>query len=354
MFPFRSGLDLQDLVELCRAMRFAISSGLMLRDVMDLLARDGTPKIKPVAAAIAKELRAGWSLEEAMQKQGSTLPQLFVSLATVGEASGNLPEVLHELERYYKFQQKLQQEFNEQIGGPMLQFTAAVLVVTLLIYVLGIIPVAQGQERLDPLGMGLIGTRGAIIFFLSVTGGLLGLMLAYLGLKQLFGRFAFVERALLAIPALGTWLRASAISRLCLAGRLMLDTSLSVFKTIRLSFLATNNQAYIAALPEIESSLQKGNSISESFRQANLFPAKFISGVTVGEESGRLPETLRHQGEEYEEEARQNLTWLTRLVGWVIWIAIVAFIIFCIYSIFTSTYMKSINSAFDRSGGLKS
>ncbi len=342
---FRTGLDMQDLVEMCRAMRFALSSGLMLRDVMEMLARDGTPRVQPVAAAIAKELKAGWSLEEAMQKQGDTLPPLFVSLATVGEASGNLPEVLLELERYYKFQQKLRQEFNEQIAPPIFQLTAAVLIVTLLIYVLGIIPMQRGQERLDPLGMGLVGAGGALTFLCVVSGGLLAILLGYLGLKRLFGRFAFVERALLAIPGLGSWLQSAAISRLCLAARLMLDTSLSVLKTIRLSFLATSNPAYIAALPEVESSLRKGNSISESFQKANLFPQKFISGVTVGEESGRLPETLRHQGEEYEEEARLRLTWLTRLVGWVIWLGVAAFIIFCIYSIYTNVYMKEINKA---------
>jgi len=347
MIFFHGRLGLADLVEMCRAMRFAIASGLMLRDVMELLARDGTPRVRTVAAAIAKELRSGWSLEEAMQKQGDVLPPMFVSLATVGETSGNLPEVLLELERYYKFQQKLQGEFNEQVSPTYIQLIASVLIVTVLIYVLGVIPVQRGEERLDPLGFGLVGASGAVTFLCIVAGGFLALLVGYFALKSLLGRFAFVERAILVLPGVGSWLQAAAISRLCLAARLMLDTSMSVLKTIRLSFLATNNRAYLTALPGVESSLRKGNTITESFQKSNLFPAKFLSGVSVGEESGRLPETLRHQGEEYEEEARRHLTWLTRLAGWLIWLGIVAFIIFCIYSIWTNVYMKNLNKFLD-------
>jgi type IV pilus assembly protein PilC len=352
MFYFFSRqLGLDELIELSRAMRFALSSGMMLRDVMALLAREGTSRVRVLAEELEKELRAGWSLEEALRKHEAALPPIFISLVTVGETSGNLPEVLQELEQYFRFQQKVQTEFNEQATPTVLQFLAAIGIVSLLIYVLGIIPAGPDNQRQDALGLGLVGWTGAVTFIALVAGAVLALLLVYIGAKQLFGRFAFVERFLLAVPVLGGWLLATAIARLSLAARLMLDTSLSVVKTVRLALSATNNPAFTAAIPAVESSVKKGNTISESLRLSNLFPASFLSAVSVGEESGRLPEALRYQGEEYEEQARLRLNWLTRALNWLIWLGIAAFVIFCIYQIYTNVYMKNLEKMLSGPGG---
>ncbi len=338
-------LGLADLIELCRAMRYPLSSGLTLVDVMTLLSTHGTARIRPLAAKMLKQLKAGWSLPDALAKVGDLVPPLFISLATVGEESGNLPEVLAELENYYILQQKLRREFLDQSASPVLQFVAAGGIVTLLIFIMGLlpgIPGPRGNVKVDPLGLGLIGARGAGIFFFSVTGTLAGLAALWWGLKRLLRRRAMVERVLLAIPMLGPCRRALAIARFSLAGRLMLETSLSIRKTLRLAFLATDNAAFVAVFPKVETSLRRGNSIASSFTEARLFPERFLSAVGVGEESGKLPETLRYQTTEYDDEARRRLHWLTRLCGWLVWLTVAGVIIWCIFNIFTNVYLKNL------------
>lgn len=335
-------LHLADLVELCRSMRFALESGLMLRDVMDLLARHNTRRVRLLASQIGKEIKSGWSLQDALVKQEGVVPPLFISLVTVGEESGKLPEVLTELENYYVHQQKLRREFKEQIAWPMLQFVAAICVITLLIYILGILPKSDDSFALDPLGLGLIGPRGALIFFGSVWGILAGLLILYLLVSRLLRRRAIVERALLMMPGFGPCLRALALARFCIAARLMLETSLSVLKTLRLAFTATDNAAFIAVSPRVEASLRQGNSIATSFTRGRIFPGKFLSAVGVGEESGRLPEVFRYQGEEYDGEARRRLNWLTRVSSWLVWLGVAAIIITCIFRIFMTVYIGNI------------
>lgn len=341
-------LRLAELIELCRSMRFALESGLMLRDVMDMLATRNTRRVRLLAGQISKEIKSGWSLQDALGKQTGVVPPLFVSLVTVGEESGSLPEVLGELEKYYLLQQKLRREFNEQIAWPVLQFVAAILVITLLIYILGIIPKVEGPkgtEQLDPLGLGLIGPRGALIFTGYVWGILAGIVLLFLLVRRLLRRRAIIERSLLLLPAVGPCLRAIALTRFCIAARLMLETSLSVLKTLRLAFVATDNAAFIAVSPRVEASLRQGNSITVSFNRGRIFPEKFLSAVGVGEESGRLPEMFRHQGEEYDDEARRRLAWLTRFISWLVWLAVAGVIITCIFQIFLNVYLGNIQRA---------
>jgi type IV pilus assembly protein PilC len=344
-------LSAVDLIEMCRSMRYALASGLLLRDVMELLSQRGTARVRNVATRIAQELKAGWSLPEALEKQQGLLPPLFISLATVGEESGNLPEVLAEMEKYYSLRLKLWRDFIEQVSWPVLQFVAAVIVISLLIYILGIIPKPDIYAApIDPLGLGLTGPRGAVIFAGSVVGILLGATLLYLILARLLRRRAMLERALLYVPGVGPCIRAMALTRFCVAGRLMMETSLSILKTIRLAFLATDNTAFITAFPEVEKSLKQGNSISSSFTKAGVFPARFLSAVGVAEESGRLPETLRHQAEEYDDEARRRLNWLTKAGSWLVWLAVVIIIIVCIFRVFNEVYLKNINRFLDQPG----
>jgi type II secretory pathway component PulF len=228
----------------------------------------------------------------------------------------------------------------------MLQFVAAIGIVTLLIYVMGLLPGVPGprgdQAKFDPLGLGLVGASGARIFFFTVSGILAGVAVLWLSLKRLLARRATFERVLLATPMVGPCLRALAIARFCLAGRLMLDTSLSILKTLRLAFMATDNAAFVAVFPRVEASLRQGNSIATSFTEARVFPERFLSAVGVGEESGKLPETLRYQANEYDDEARRRLTWLTRLCGWLVWLGVACVILWCIFSIFTNVYLKNV------------
>jgi type IV pilus assembly protein PilC len=344
MLLFRR-LRTAELIELCRSLRFGLSAGIMLREVMDLLAARGTRRVRALAGEIVKQLRSGWSFQDALAKQRHVLPPLFLSLAAVGEESGHLPEVLTEMERYYVLQQKLGREFREQIAWPLLQFTAAVLIVTLLIYVAGLLPPVpnpRGAKPLDPLGWGLIGPRGAWTFLGAVCGFLAAGAGLFWLVRRLLRRRAVVERVLLYVPGVGPCLRSLALARFCVASRLMFETSLSVLKTLRLAFLATDNPAFVAASSHVDAALRQGNTITSSLERARVFPEKFLSAVGMGEESGRLPEAFRHQAEEYDDEARRRLGWLTRLAGWFVWLGVAVIIITCIFRIFTHAYLGNI------------
>jgi type II secretory pathway component PulF len=159
-------LSLPNLIELCRTMRYALMSGLMLRDTMDMVANRGARPLRPVAARITADLKAGWGLQEALKKQRASFPPLFLALTAVGEESGSLPEVLAELEKYYEMQLKLRRDIISEISWPAVQFVIAVLVMTGMILVLGIIaPTGRaGGEPFDPLGLGLLGSEGALKF----------------------------------------------------------------------------------------------------------------------------------------------------------------------------------------------
>jgi type II secretory pathway component PulF len=341
---FSRRLAIKDLIDLCRSMRYSLSSGLTLRDVMDLLTTNGPPRLRPVAAQISKELKAGWSLQDAIGKQAHVFPPIFLALVTVGEESGNLPEVLTELEKYYRVQQKLRREFIDQISWPVIQLVLAIFVIAALIVILDFVShlnPGSGAE-VDPLGMGLKGPTGAAIFLAVVFGTIAILFALFFGLKRLLQRRAIVEKVLLRLPAFGPCIRAIALTRFCVALHLMLETSLSVRKTLRLALVATDNLAFTSAQGIVESSLVRGETITAALSNCHVFPAQFLGNIAIAEEAGRLPEVLRNQAEEYDDEARRRLSFVNKIFSYGIWLVILGVMAFAVIRIFMEVYVKQI------------
>jgi type II secretory pathway component PulF len=332
-----------DLIDMCRALRYSLSGGMMMTDAIGLLAREGTPAVRRATALLTTELKAGWSLHEAMEKQGTTFPPLFRALSTVGEETGNLPEVMGELEKYYITQQRLQRDFINDITWPVIQFMIAVLVVSGLIWVLGVLPIGESGERIDPLGLGLLGFDGMVTFLCCVAGAIFTIFLLVRLFMFLATRYPRLQRVVFAVPVLGPCLRALALTRLCIALRLMLDTRMSVIKAIRLAFVATDNAAFRGAAPQVEGAIRRGNTIADAFGQTAVIPRPFRSAVAVAEESGRLPEMCAVQAENYDEQARRRLATLNKAAGVLIWLGVAVFIIVAIFRIFTEVYVKNLN-----------
>src|SRR5262249_25143841 len=111
---FSKRLPLSSLIPLCHTLRHNLAAGLPLRDVFRQQAKRGPTLVRPIASRISEKLDKGDDLESALKNEAEHFPPLFLSMATIGEESGALPEVFHELEKYYMLQQKLKRRFISQ------------------------------------------------------------------------------------------------------------------------------------------------------------------------------------------------------------------------------------------------
>jgi type II secretory pathway component PulF len=334
--PFPSRLSLSSLIELCRVLRHYVGGGLSLVEVFRQQASRGPGGVRPVAGRIAAVLEGGGSLQQALKREEAAFPPLFLALAGVGEQTGMLPEVFGELERYFQGQQALRRQFLARSAWPILQFVLATLVLAVLIFVMGTIGSGPEGQRFDPLGLGLFGASGALIFLGAVWGTIFGLAAGYLFLTRSLRQRAAAARFLLGLPALGPCLRALALGRFCLALRLTTESGMSIHKALRLSLRATGNAAFAERSPVAEESVKQGEDLTLALASTGMVPADFQRMLAVAEESGRLSEVLRHQGDHYQEEAARRLAFLTSVASYAVWAVTGLFIIVAIFRIYTS------------------
>jgi type IV pilus assembly protein PilC len=339
-------LPSKTLITLCRSLHHQLAAGVNLVELFRRLARKPADALQPAAARIAAVLETGADFSTALAAAGVDWPPLFLSLVAVGEQSGMLPEVFGTLEQYYVREQSLRREFLSRITWPMLQLIAAVLVLALLIWIRGALlpPLKPGGAAYDPLGLGLAGASGAMIFLAAVAAFAGMLSGGVLLVKRLLRAGPGIDRLLLRVPAVGPCLRALAVARFCLALRLTTATGMPLRKALALSFTATGNAAFLERGVRADKSVRGGKELTAALARTKLFPQEFCDILQVGEESGRLDEVLRQQANYYDAEAGRRLTALTAVVGYGIWVAIGIVLIVVILRMFTS-YTALLTSA---------
>jgi type II secretory pathway component PulF len=324
---------LSALSELCRSLRHNLGAGLALLDVFRQQAKRGPSALREVCGEIARDLGKGRALETALDRHRAVFPALFIELAVVGERSGGLPEVFAELESYYRLCQRLRRQLWAQLTWPLMQLVLGILVITLMIFILGIL-----GSKFDPLGFGLTGASGAVTF-LAIAGGFCGVI--FFAGRRLIRR-AGMGAWLLRQPIVGPALMATALHRFSVALRLTSGTGMPIGQAVGLSLRATGSEAFAAAEKPIVSSLEDGNELTRSLRKAKLFPDEYLDMMSGAEEAGRLDDVLEHQAKVYAEESEHRLTAVTKLFGACIWVMIGGFLVFMIFRI-ASTYIGLLN-----------
>lgn len=332
-------LSLGNLSEMCRTLRHYLHAGLTLRDAFRAMSRKGRPAVRQVCDRISEGLEKGESLEDCLKQKEAVFPPLFVGLVVVGEHTGMLVEVFAELEKYYTLQLKLRRDFISRITWPVIQFVTATLVLAGMILILGLL--ARPGSTFDLLGLGLLGERSALIFLGTIYGTLAVLAVFFYVVRGVLRHGAF-DQFLLRVPALGPCMEAIALARFCMAMRLTMDTAMPIGQALALSLRGTANNAFAARVKPVQQAIRRGDDLVEALGETRLFPEEFMAALTVGEESGQVPEVMRRLAEQYFEESGRRLSALSTVAAYGVWLLVAAMIVTAIFRI-ALTYINEIN-----------
>ena len=113
-------------------------------------------------------------------------------------------------------------------------------------------------------------------------------------------------------------------------------------RALRLSLRATGNSAFGARADRAVSAVKEGEDLTTALGRTGVFPEDFLRILHTAEESGRLTEVMRQQGDHYDEESSRRLAILTGVATYGVWFFVGAVIIFAIFRIFGS-YIALLN-----------
>ncbi|MEZ6125467.1 MAG: type II secretion system F family protein [Planctomycetaceae bacterium] len=332
------------LFPFCRSMSRMLGAGVDVRKALKTSsANTRDPRLTESVAEVLQLIAKGDDLTDSFRAQERRYPPLFLDLLRVGEQTGSVPEIFESLADYYEAHVNRMREFRSQIAWPVIQLTAAVLIIGFLIYILGILGESQAGETQDILGLGLVGARGATIWFTTAFCltffGWVGYLLAT---RNLAGQMA-LHPFLMKIPGVGYCMKAFAIARFSWCFALTQKAGMPLRPSIESSLKATSNGAFVAAIPHVWRDLAEGETLTTALKATTLFPTEYLHMVDTAEQTGTVPEMLDRLSRTFDEDAHRAMTWLTGLIAKLIWGLVACFIGFIVISFFMR-YVEMLNS----------
>src|SRR5262245_31956926 len=247
---FGSCVPLITLAVLCKSLATMLHSGVALVKTLEIASRKtGDAGCRKRLIAVREEVQKGTDIAQALREQGKYFPELMIDMVSVGEESGSLPEVLDGLADHYENILRLRRLLIGMITWPAIQLVAAILIVALVIYVLGI--VAPGSKAMAKLSMGFSGTPGALKWLGLSFGSIFAILSSYWLIAHVFRSKRFLDGLLMKIPVLGHCMRSFAIARFSWCFALTQQTGMPISRSLELSFRATGNGAFVGASPDV-------------------------------------------------------------------------------------------------------
>ena len=306
------------LAALSRRVGTSLAAGIDERKVWQSEIGRASAPYRPAIAEISRHVDSGHTLSQALESDGSSFPPLFRELAALGNATGRLSDILLRLADQYEHQVRQRREFLATITWPVFQLIAALTIIGLLIWVMGAIG-SMGGQPIDILGIGLVGTQGLIVYIVILAA----LFAAGYGLFKLLTSDAVAsgpsQQILLRVPVVGGCVESILLSRFAWALGISLEAGMEVRRALPFAFRSTGSGLFIRQQETAAAFVGRGQTVEEALTATGLFPRDFLDIVSVGETTGQLAESLLHQGEQLQQQARASLATLAKIAGFMIW-----------------------------------
>ncbi|MBL7057972.1 type II secretion system F family protein [Patescibacteria group bacterium] len=284
-----------------------LASGLGIVEALDISVDSTKGKFKTILQGVAKSVESGRSLSDGFKMYPKVFPAFFISAVYAGEESGTLEENLNQV----AIQFKKEKELVDKIKGAMI-YPAVILVAGLILsFFVAFFILPKILPLFEGFGVELPFTTRVLISFSHfmdeykafIPWFLIGsfFFLNWL-LRQKF-TFPVTHKILLSFPVVKTISRGVNLARFSRTLGTLLMSGLNIDEALDITGNAVGNYYYKQSIMSTSVRIQKGSLLSECLdKYESLYPRITSRMIRVGEESGKLDETLMYIAEFYEEE----------------------------------------------------
>ena len=317
----RSGITRQDVINFAFQMEQLTRAGVPILDGLADL-RDSTTQMrfKDILAAVVDEIQGGKNLSQALAMHSTVFDGVFISLVRVGEESGRLPDVLHDLAETLKWQDELISHTKKVMIYPALVGTVVLgVVVFLMIYLVPqLVPFIKEMGGDIPwYTLALIATSDFIVEFWYLVFSLP--VVIVITIKTLAKRDPKI-RLLVDAYKLRVWLMGPLLLKIKLARfanymAMMYASGITVLDSLRIGRELVDNAKLSQAIQDVTDKIADGSSISDSFKAVALFPPLVIRMIRIGENTGGLDIALRNISYFYNREVKEAIEKIEPAIG---------------------------------------
>lgn len=314
------------------------SSVPMLRALSLISEQTESKSLKIVVDDLRNLVKDGHTLSEGMRKYPHLFNTLYLNMVRSGEQGGVLHEVLYRIAEYREKEQAVTRKIQSALAYPavMVVVGTGTVVLMLTVFMPKFIAIFETMKQKLPVPTTiLIGISN----FMSHNW--IGMLIAFGLIIAIFGRVRpsskkkfFFDMVKLHIPFINKFVRNAEIAKFARTLGLLIKNGLSVYEGLDLATDTLDNEALRNQLKKVTKDIvQQGATLSSSLSKVKIFPTFAVNMIAVGEESGKLEESLSGVASAYEKEVEQAIGVMTSLIEPLLILVIggiVGFIVFAL------------------------
>lgn len=302
----------KDLIEFSRNMGVMLKAGVTLVNALDELRQDLDSKpMQRVVADLIENLQAGETLQEAMQRQPKVFSELYINAVAIGETTGNLDAIFFDLAKHYKRIDDLVRNVRKAMIYPA--FVLGALILASFIFLTIVFPplftlLKEFDVELPTITVVVM----AVSDFLRTQWpwllvGIIGLIVGFILARRRDGTKYYLDWLELNIPGLRRLMIELRMAFFMRYMAMLLAAGVYILQGLQLATASMGNLVLRRFMNQARERVIEGEFFSDSLRGSRYVPNMIVRMISIGEESGNLPEQMEQVADQYNEELERRI-----------------------------------------------
>lgn len=313
----RKMLKEEDIAGFCGQIGTIISSGVSIIKGLEVLEmQTKNKKFKEIIRSVLEGVRSGEPLGKSMESTG-TFPKLLTDMITSGEISGNIDTVLFNMENFYQREANIKNKIkNSSIYPAVILLVAVIMLAFFNFYFLPAMKdLFSDTANLPWITRILISSTAFIsnnpVIILAIIAFAAVVINYLLNIDRV--KLA-VDHFLIKVPVIGPVKLDIITSRFTRSMAIFMKSAVPIFSILDNIQLTVDNKYISSKIEIMKSEIINGNKIGDAIESQNIFEPIVTQMIRVGEETGKLEETLFKLADIYDKKVETGIGRLMSLV----------------------------------------
>lgn len=301
-----------DLVMFSRQMYTITRAGIpLLRGLRGLVGSTHNAHLRETLEDVLDSLEGGRDLAASFARHPEIFPKLYVSIVSVGEATGTLEKSFQRLTEYLAQEKDMHDRVKGAMRYPVIVMITIVLAMMFMstFVIPKFAPVfAQIKGELPLPTQILLGSSAVVRDYWMHSLGLIALCIfgVRAWLKTPDGRMKW-DTLKLRVPVMGKLMYEATLSRINRSMAISLSAGMPMTQTLAVIARSSGNVFMSERIQMLASNVERGESLHRAASASGLFSPLVLQMIAIGEETGALPELLDEAAGYYEREVDHAL-----------------------------------------------
>lgn len=342
--------DLKQKVTFFRLLAVSQNAGLGIREsIVSIAKSEQNAALRGIMEEMVVILTNGGSLAEAMEPYSYFFASDEIELVRSAQITGNMPQILGQIADELENTQEINQKIKKAMTYPTMVLLIAIgAVVVILTTVLpNIVSMFPNQDSLPGITVFMLGLSdymkanwyilaGIVV---SIVGGYLFLYNNVLLFK------VFIDKIMVTAPGISAAMKTYYMYQFSNLLAQFYDAGVSPVVSLRLLANIFSNYHYKQKMLAVKSDLESGFTLFDALVSSPLFDSILIQIISVGENTGSLPEVLKKMAIYYRNSFRNAIDVVVALLDPILMMFVATIVGVIVASIFLpmASMMETIN-----------